>query len=75
MPQCGAIFKRSETSRHLELECTKLEMPCKKCEMTVGLREMGQHDCIRDMRAKMEKQEKHIEAITSFVFQLAQKFN
>jgi hypothetical protein len=43
--------------------------------MTVGLREMGQHDCIRDMRAKMEKQEKLIAAITSFVFQLAQKFN
>lgn len=50
-------------------------MPCSKCEMFVKLKEIGGHDCIKDMRRSIEAQALQINTLTKFVFTLASNFN
>jgi hypothetical protein len=64
MKACEEVFKREQAGKHFSIDCTKLEMPCTKCQMVIHMQEFSTHDCLRDMRAKIEKQENHINAIT-----------
>lgn len=75
MRECKAIFKRGEQAFHFENQCQEVGMPCSKCEMFVKLKEIGGHDCIKDMRRSIEAQALQITTLTKFVFTLASNFN